>query len=565
MLSADVEHKLGNLLFQILSGEKRVEESRHSLSRHSDFEVSCAFKKVDRIGMGFISSSDLKCFLENNRVPCSSEEAYLIIRQYDSNSDGRWAISEFRNLAVPNSLPSSADSHGNFSKLSLDAEFLLIKLLEIELQLQRSLEILRKDLAALTDFNIMDGFRCLDKRNQAHIDEGALYLFLRRNGFPVCEMEMQHILSRIDRDKDGIISYVEFVDALLPNQPHTRETSPSKSFRTSSPLKAANRDYSPDREIIVRNYSPLKLSPHRASSPLRSPIIYSNRDNAQIMYSPSMKDVNISIQERSSGSYAPLNKSRNFSPVKGNIFSANSSLYLDNTASQKRPVGEKEIIECFKEEISISCELEDLKTELSLKPDFNLIDAFRMFDIMDRGAVDLSSIEDFLNEFPLKIDRDQIYLLIRHYSHKQDNFLRFSDFSEIFTPSQEEYARLLKNRNAFNFSHIQRRRVFSSDTLALFLDLLKGIVNSEIESERHRQRISRISNFRVQEVFVAIDKDGDGFITVDEFRKVLDENQISPNTKDLKNLMQKYDKNKDGRVSLTEFIQEITPKSSRIY
>ena len=283
------------------------------------------------------------------------------------------------------------------------------------------------------------------------------------------------------------------------------------------------------------------------------------------MYSPSMKDVNISIQERSSGSYAPLNKSRNFSPVKGNIFSANSSLYLDNTASQKRPVGEKEIIECFKEEISISCELEDLKTELSLKPDFNLIDAFRMFDIMDRGAVDLSSIEDFLNEFPLKIDRDQIYLLIRHYSHQQDNFLRFSDFSEIFTPSQEEYARLLKNRNAFNFSHIQRRRVFSSDTLALFLDLLKGIVNSEIESERHRQRISRISNFRVQEVFVAIDKDGDGFITVDEFRKVLDENQISPNTKDLKNLMQKYDKNKDGRVSLTEFIQEITPKSSRIY
>ena len=570
MLSPEIEHKLADLLFQILSGEKRVEESRFSLSRHRDFELSCAFKELDRIGMGSISSSDLKYFLEKNRVPCSSEEAYLIIRQYDINSDGRLSIPEFRNLVIPNTLPNSGDSRGNFSRLSLDAEFLLIKVLENELKLQRCLEILRKDLVALSDFNLMEGFRCLDKRNNAHIDEEALYIFLRRSGFSVCEMDMQHILNRIDRDRDGIISYLEFVDSVLPSEPHTREKSPSKNFRASSPLKTAGRaEYrnSPEREISVRNYSPLKASPHRASSPLRSSMLSSNRDNAQRVYSPTMTEVtrNANSLERSSGLYGGVDRSRNSSPLRGSVFSANSSLRMDNSGTQKRLADEREIIDCFREEIRISRELEELKNELSLKADFNLIDAFRMFDITDKGAVDLSSIEDFLNDFSLKIDRDQIYLLIRHYSHLQDNFLRFSDFTEIFTPSQEEYARLLRNRSAYNLAYSQRRRVFSRDTLALFLDVFKAMLNSEIESERMRQKLARISDFRVQEAFVAIDRDGDGFITVDELRRSLDESHVYPSVKDLKSLMQRYDKNKDGRVSLTEFIQEVTPKSPKKY
>jgi len=34
---------------------------------------------------------------------------------------------------------------------------------------------------------------------------------------------------------------------------------------------------------------------------------------------------------------------------------------------------------------------------------------------------------------------------------------------------------------------------------------------------------------------------------------------------DLKNLMERYDKNKDGRVSFSEFLQEVSPKSPRRY
>ena len=95
--------------------------------------------------------------------------------------------------------------------------------------------------------------------------------------------------------------------------------------------------------------------------------------------------------------------------------------------------------------------------------------------------------------------------------------------------------------------------------------MLKILMHSESDSERLRQRLARIPDFRIQDAFISFDRDGDGFITIGELKQILDENKIFPTVKDLKYLMQRYDKNRDGRVSLTEFIQEVTPKSPKKY
>ena len=52
---------------------------------------------------------------------------------------------------------------------------------------------------------------------------------------------------------------------------------------------------------------------------------------------------------------------------------------------------------------------------------------------------------------------------------------------------------------------------------------------------------------------------------MDEFRDILDEYGIFATTNDLINLVKRYDKNMDGRVSYTEFINEMTPKSPSKY
>jgi Ca2+-binding EF-hand superfamily protein len=62
-----------------------------------------------------------------------------------------------------------------------------------------------------------------------------------------------------------------------------------------------------------------------------------------------------------------------------------------------------------------------------------------------------------------------------------------------------------------------------------------------------------------------LDRDENGFITMDEFRAILEDHCIFATKNDLVGLLKRYDKNQDGKVSYSEFINEMTPKSPTKY
>ena len=65
--------------------------------------------------------------------------------------------------------------------------------------------------------------------------------------------------------------------------------------------------------------------------------------------------------------------------------------------------------------------------------------------------------------------------------------------------------------------------------------------------------------------FSDLDLDKDGFITENEFESMLRYHGLPVSSADLKSLMERYDKNGDGRVSYGEFVQEVRPQSPRKY
>jgi len=67
--------------------------------------------------------------------------------------------------------------------------------------------------------------------------------------------------------------------------------------------------------------------------------------------------------------------------------------------------------------------------------------------------------------------------------------------------------------------------------------------------------------FNVYEAFKALDKNDIGSFSIEEFRDLLLDHGIYATSKDLLNLVQKFDKNQDGKVTYSEFVQEMTPKS----
>ncbi|CAG9328506.1 unnamed protein product [Blepharisma stoltei] len=738
MISFETESRLAELLYGISQGENTVEILRLNLCKNNDFEPYSAFKHLDRLGLGSLSSSDLRAFLDRNNLQISEQDSYMIIRQYDSNSDGRLSLNEFISFVLPSTnetVREIAQSRPTKLFLSNDAEYLLLRLFEAEIENQRELEAKRKDLVGRPDFNLLECYRVVDIRNSQTIDRGDLFDFLRKHNFRVFENDIDAVIRRIDSDGDTIISYLEFVDSVLPAEPVLRSSIPSSSFnrsiglsnketrKSTSPL----RSISPNRNSIEvssiyrsseRSPTPIKRpalseyelisSPRRAASPLRSTPFKQSLINSEVLKTSPLRrspspprvspyrssveplETESSIRKSSLGSEnmqsiskispfksSPLRNSsltreinefsyqtpfktdssismsqstnrsspvRNSSPIrnsiapneeysyqlpnkaspwksslgssyingsnfetsgrhsppsrnsispthslsmprslKKNYFAANRDYDLgkplrnsDNSASKisytsesslsyqinsiSKENVENDLISLFKEQIKLSRDLERLKIELSDKLDFNLIDAFRMFDLNDKGSITVSEIENTLKELGLPILQDEVYLLSRHYSNTQDTVLQFSEFAEMFIPKQEEYSNVLRNRIPYNLPISQRKSVFSHGTHDLYISVLKLHLKSETIAESLRQDLSR-KNFNIHEAFQGVDQDRNGFITIEELERFLEYYRVHVDRKDVAALLNRYDKNKDGRVSYSEFVQEITPKS----
>lgn len=60
-----------------------------------------------------------------------------------------------------------------------------------------------------------------------------------------------------------------------------------------------------------------------------------------------------------------------------------------------------------------------------------------------------------------------------------------------------------------------------------------------------------------------MDKNDNGFIAPAEFRCMLEDYGVYVSNKDIQVLLTRYDKNNDGRVSYSEFCNEILPKSPK--
>jgi len=78
--------------------------------------------------------------------------------------------------------------------------------------------------------------------------------------------------------------------------------------------------------------------------------------------------------------------------------------------------------------------------------------------------------------------------------------------------------------------------------------------------------LNRRPLFNVYEAFKALDKNDIGSFSIDEFKELLLDHGIYATSNDLLNLVHRYDKNQDGKVTYSEFVSEITPKSpSKIF
>ena len=102
-----------------------------------------------------------------------------------------------------------------------------------------------------------------------------------------------------------------------------------------------------------------------------------------------------------------------------------------------------QLLEFEKPVAELEREIETAKTSLTLKSDFNLQDAFRIFDVNYRGTIGSCELRDGLLAIGVYPTNDELELFMSRYDKSGMRRLTAVDFSEAFLTHDAYYAGML--------------------------------------------------------------------------------------------------------------------------
>jgi len=179
MLGYESERRLKNILIALGDAERELEAARQRLCNIHDFAPLSLFERVDRDGNGVLSSGEIIDFLRSNQVfHVSDSEAYSLVQFFDNDGNGKLSYQEFSQVILPCednllrniTLDRPARRIGRYEYLPRDIELCTVAILEKEIDIQRKLEVLKRDLHIQYDYSVSSCFRSLDRYNQREVD-----------------------------------------------------------------------------------------------------------------------------------------------------------------------------------------------------------------------------------------------------------------------------------------------------------------------------------------------------------------------------------------------------------
>jgi Ca2+-binding EF-hand superfamily protein len=412
-----------------------------------------------------------------------------------------------------------------FEHLPRDIELAMVNVLEKEIDLQRKLEVLKRELQVQYDYSPLAAFRSIDRYNSGLMTTVNTGAFLRQNGHYASEMELLAIIRRVDTDGDASVDYKEFAEFMQPLAPVARvpvlvETVPVV-VRGASPLRGGSplRESSPRRASSpIRSASPLRNgSPLRESSPIRVAV-----------------PIGVPMAVRISPSRKPV-----------------LPLYQED-----------ELIHSLKEVCNLEQEIENAKINLAHKADFNIVDAFQIFDVPRYGAVDVHQLQAGLNAIGIYPTYDDCDMIITRYDKSGDRRLSCAEFEKMFIAHDQYYAAMVARRGSNYVPRVVRRDdVFLPNTAYEFQSMWRTHIRCENAAEALRQRLASNPGFNAYEAFNSLDLNGDGSITTIELRRMIESRGYFVGQKELEQVIDKMDKDRNGRVTFAEFSDDIRTKS----
>jgi len=595
MISTHTQDRLARLLRHLAKGEQEIEIARQNLTRNSGFESYTCFKRIDRHADNSLSTVEVEDFLKYHSVIVTEKGLRNLFNAYSSQNGVRLTYTDFQKIVLPKTDNELANkclrrkvTHLTTEEyLPEDIERALARLLQTEIEVLNKIEELKEDLSIRHDFGILDAFNAIDTEKNGVITAEDLYAFLNKN-ISGTRRDSEAILIRFDKNKDSCLNYSEFSAIVQPTNPNYPVTLRSTSPLRRSPLRSPRATTHYEQADLTQSTYASFVSPSRVKNSITNEDYKdylretARTDAVKSLYgsTTSFKDSALKRSYFESPSPQRITRLAEYeSPLKAKSVASeyassiikrpSSPLREKYEAPTFRATIEKKSVEGFvglqdnqkrdlarflKDELDLDKNLQRIKNELALQRNFNSYGIFRIFDKDNKGYITRGQLETGLQGLNIFPSKNELYLLMRRLDKNDDGLIRFADFKEEIEPKAEGSKALRDSEKVDEEVGIAVRTVVRK--------LFNKMITTETSCEELRKSVGKKAYFTIYEAFHSIKKNSRGWITATTLHELLNEQGIYASEEDAELLVERYDRNRNGKISYNEFVDEIVQKLS---
>lgn len=218
-----------------------------------------------------------------------------------------------------------------------------------------------------------------------------------------------------------------------------------------------------------------------------------------------------------------------------------------------------ELTNIMKEIIFQERETESAKIELSLKSDFNILDAFRMIDFRNIGAFTPSDMIEYLDRHLgfTEFSTDDIFLFFKKVDKTGRQKINLSEFSNAYLPFSREYSSLVSDRPDYYSSRgADFSRFFNTDTRRDMKAVWTMIFKAERAMEAIRYRLSKRIYYNSRQAHDFCARNQAGIVTSHDLRELLSEMGFYSTDREIQGLLNRLDRDRDGVISIVDWMDE---------
>jgi Ca2+-binding EF-hand superfamily protein len=360
------------------------------------------------------------------------------------------------------------------TQISKEVEDAFIKLVQTELYYVEQLSNLSDNILKCKEFTTYDAYKAIDSINERHISENNLNTFLTKNGLKLSYEEIQNIIFRLDLDGDKVITYDEFQELFFPVSLRSSKISLSSSqnldsLRYSSSyfvstsqsgnLKKSNdvaeKEQVQEKEQEIQQATPSKnlkeFDDRVRQSSNRKEMMVKAIDNKispsrERHYPNNISDLSPSRSSRFDELNLRASKQTYTSPLRmrsdeRQYFEESKSPIKYSNDYQISKSGKKEndtfysatlrspylkdfstysLSKYFNDVMAIDAKTEVFRESLAAKPEVNLKDLFRIFDVSGKCCITVNDFREALKQFDVFFPMNDLKLVFKRYDNNMD-------------------------------------------------------------------------------------------------------------------------------------------------